>query len=177
VVTRPSTHHQPNTVPMAPVAPATTAAPPTTGVPTLAPLAGETVTITGNPGLTNEWVVHVVGHGLVPGATYGASECKAYPPPAVWRGNCFLGDSVTADTTGTVSAYLMVQKVFPGPGGWLDPPGQVDCGVAPGCMVSLTREEANGVLSYVIAYLGHSGGDVGTFDLRLGGGPGSYPAP
>ena len=165
------------------IAPTTTAPPTTTEAPTTAtaaPSPATTLTITGNPALTDQMVVHVIGEGLVPDVTYTASECKVEPPYAVWRGNCFIATShsVTADATGTVSTDLKVQKVFPGPGGGLgDPPGQVDCGVLPGCMVSLSREEANGVISFVGAFLGHLGGAVGTWDPSTGGGGGQGRVP
>jgi transglutaminase-like putative cysteine protease len=93
-----------------------------------------------NAGVADGQVVHVVGNGCAPGVTYTVAECAAkvagWPP----FGPCPITftHSVIADATGAVSTYLKMQKVFPG----------VDCGVAPGCVVVLSREEANGSTSF-----------------------------
>jgi hypothetical protein len=150
----------------------------TTGVPTtLAPSRGQTVTVTPNTGLTDSQVVHVVGTGLVPGLTYAAAECQADPlfggPGGVasgqWSGHgpqdgCILASShfVIADATGTVSTYLTVQKVFRAPGGAGAPPTQVDCGVAPGCIVVVGRQEGNGDITIAFVRLGWGLAGAGT---------------
>ena len=165
VVTRPGTHHQPNT----PIASATTAAPPTTGGPTtLRPSTAATVTITPHTGLADLQIVHVVANGFVPGETYTATECAnkgAAIDPSI---NCVGSDqqgsgSAIADATGTVSMYVMVSTMFqcavfacsPGPPPPSDgaPPGviTVDCSTAPGCVIRVTggnQEPATGTLSF-----------------------------
>jgi hypothetical protein len=94
-------------------------------------------------GLADGQVVQVVGK-CAPGVTYTVAECADSSMPVLGTppvGDCFspFSRSVIADATGTVSTYLKVQKVFLG----------VDCGVAPGCVVSLSREGANGSSSFV----------------------------
>jgi hypothetical protein len=133
-VTRPSTHHQTNNVPSLPVAPATTTAPPTTGVPTtLAPSTRVAVTITPSSGLTDQQLVHVVGKGFDPGTTYTATECAATSGPIDPSIDCTPSGapgsgSGTADATGTVSMYVMVQKIALAAG----MPAGVDCTTAAG---------------------------------------------
>jgi hypothetical protein len=129
VVTRPSVHRQPNTVPTTPVAPATTTAPATTGVPTtLAPSPAPTITIVPGSGLT-----HVVGKGFVPGAIYTAAECanKRVETPEPYDCDYVQASSQMADPTGAISFWLVVENVFP----------VVDCTVAPGCVIRVTSAD------------------------------------
>jgi hypothetical protein len=142
VVTRPGTHHQPNT----PIASATTAAPPTTGGPTtLRPSTAATVTITPHTGLTDLQIVHVVANGFVPGETYTATECAnkgaAIEPPIDCAASGGPGDnSATADATGTVSISFQVYGMA----------ARVDCATAPGCVIRVSNgyQGAIGTISF-----------------------------
>jgi hypothetical protein len=142
VVTRSRTSHQSS--------PANTAAAATTEAPATATTEAPTTVCV--PGITPDvmadvQVVHIVAKGCAPGVTYLVAECAlngasssqvtrggAGPyPGADPLGDC-LRQSVIADATGTISTDFKVQRVFSG----------VDCGVAPGCVVTLSLPDGRG---------------------------------
>lgn len=93
----------------------------------------EHVLVTPGRGLADRQIVHVRGTGFVPGRMYQVIECAAVPRRQMTAGECNLSGmvSVAADSVGTVTARLVVQR---GPFGRHG----VVCNAHRACLVAVT---------------------------------------